>query len=376
MAKRGRPTISILLEEGERVELERLARRSRTNRDLAIRAKIVLSLADGLTGIAVAERLHVSPPTVVKWRKRFLEGRVGALYDEPRPGAPRKITDEVVEQVVVTTLESKPTGKTHWSTRELAKKQGMSQSAVSRIWRAFGLRPDRAGTFKLSNDPLFIEKVRDIIGVYQAAGKGAFVLCVDEKSQVQALERSQPIIPMQIGQEELRTHDYLRHGTTTLFAALNVATGGVIGKCFGQHRSVEFVKFLDHVDSQVPKDLDIHIVMDNYGTHKTELTKNWFLKHPRYHIHFTPTYSSWLNQIERWFAILTLRAIKRGSHRNTRELEADIRKFIDAHNDNPKPFQWVKTADEILASVARFAQRTGTLAEPENINKESTDSGD
>lgn len=322
------------------------------------------------------ERLHVSHATVVKWRRRFHEGRVESLHDEPRPGAPRKISDDLVEHVVVATLESKPAGKTHWSTRDLARKLGMSQSAVSRIWRAFGLKPDQSSGFKLSNDPLFVEKVRDIIGVYQAAGSGAFVLCVDEKSQVQALERSQPVIPMQIGQEELRTHDYMRHGTTTLFAALNVATGGVLGRCYGRHRSIEFVKFLDYLDSQVPRDLDIHIVMDNYGAHKTELVKKWFLKRPRYHIHFTPTYSSWLNQIERWFAILTLRAIKRGSHRSTRELESDIRRFIESYNEDPKPFQWVKPADEILASVARFAQRTRSLVESDHISIEVTDSGD
>jgi transposase len=328
-----------------------------------MRAKIVLGLSEGLTGDEVGRRLHVTPQTVGKWRKRFSEGRVAGLYDEPRPGAPRKITDEQVEKVVVATLETKPEGCTHWSSRELANKQGISQSAISRIWRAFGLRPDKAGTFKLSNDPLLVEKVRDIVGIYQASGKGTFVLCVDEKSQIQALERSQPIIPMQIGQEELKTHDYLRHGTTTLFAALNVATGGVIGKCFARHRSSEFVKFLDHVDSQVPQDLEIHIVMDNYGTHKTEQVKKWFLKHPRYHVHYTPTYSSWLNQVERWFALLTERALKRGSHRTTRELETAIRNFIGAYNKEPKPFVWVKSADQILASIGRFAERTVKLAE-------------
>lgn len=329
-----------------------------------MRAKIVLALSTGANGKSVSASLGVCEHTVAKWRTRFNNSRVEALYDEPRPGAPRRITDERVEEVVVTTLESKPDGATHWSTRDMAKKTGVSRSSVNRIWRAFGLKPHRADTFKLSNDPLFIEKVRDIVGVYAAAGHGAIVLCVDEKSQIQALERSQPVIPMQIGQEELRTHDYLRHGTTTLFAAFNVATGGVIGKCFGQHRSIDFVKFLDYVETQVPKDLDIHIVMDNYGTHKTELTQKWFLKHPRYHIHYTPTYSSWLNQVERWFALLTLRAVKRGSHRTTRELERDIRKFIDAHNADPKPFVWTKTADEILAAVARFAERTAKLAGP------------
>jgi len=363
MPRTGRPTTSVVLREGEREELERLARRVRANRDLSVRAKVVLSLAGGRSGKEVGEQLRVSKPTVVKWRKRFNEGRVESLYDEPRPGAPRRIGDAKVEEVVVRTLETKPEGATHWSTRDLAEKLGLSQSAVSRIWRAFGLRPHRSDTFKLSNDPLLVEKVRDIVGLYMCAQDGAFVLCVDEKSQIQALERSQPVIPMQVGQEELRTHDYLRHGTTTLFGALEVATGRVIGKCFAQHRSIEFVKFLDHVEENVPKDLDVHIVMDNYGTHKAPLTKQWFLKHPRYHLHFTPTYSSWINQIERWFALLSQRAVKRGSHRSTRELEQTIRKFVETYNQNPKPFVWVKTADQILASIARFAERSAKLAD-------------
>jgi transposase len=375
MARTGRPAVVIELRDGEKEELERLSRRSRTNRDVSVRAKIVLALASGETGTSVGARLHVSKPTIVKWRKRFAEGRVEALYDEARPGAPRRIADEEIERAVVATLEEKPEGSTHWSSRILAEKLGMSQSSVSRIWRAFGLRPDRSGTFKLSPDPLLVEKVRDIVGVYAAAREGALVLCVDEKSQIQALERSQPVIPMQIGQEELRTHDYLRHGTTTLFAALNVATGGILGKCYGKHRSVEFLKFLDLVDAGVPKDLDVHVVMDNYGTHKTKTVQTWFLERPHYHVHFTPTYSSWLNQVERWFAILTQRAIKRGSHRSTRELEQAIREFIDAYNADPKPFVWVKTADDILSSIARFAQRTAKLAEP-TIRKEFTDSGD
>jgi transposase len=355
--------VPVVLRDREREDLERLAKRVRTNRDLGMRAKIVLSLSSGLTGKEVARKVGVTEHTVSKWRRRFNEGRVGGLLDEPRPGAPRKITDDRVEKVVVETLETKPEGMTHWSTRQMAKKQGMSRSAISRIWRAFGLRPDKQDTFKLSNDPQLVEKVRDIVGVYAAAQEGAYVLCIDEKSQIQALERSQPVIPMQIGQEELRTHDYLRHGTTTLFAALEVATGGVIGKCFPSHTSTEFVKFLDHVDANVPKEVEVHVVMDNYGTHKTDLVKRWFLKHPRYHIHFTPTYSSWINQVERWFALLTQRAIKRGSHRTTRELEKAIRDFIEAHNADPKPFVWVKTADEILASIRRFAERTVILAD-------------
>lgn len=367
MARGGRPTVGIVLQEGEREELERLVRRARTNRDLAMRARIVLALAQGKKGDEICAELHVSRPSVVKWRHRFHSKRVDGLYDEPRPGAPRKISDEDVERLVVWTLETKPEAATHWSTRTLAEKLGVSQSTVSRVWRAFGLKPHRADTFRLSNDPLLVEKVRDIVGLYLNPPANAVVLCVDEKSQIQALERAQPIIPMQIGQTELRTHDYLRHGTTTLFAALSTATGKVIGKCYPRHRAEDFVKFLAEIDRNVPKDMEIHVVMDNYGTHKSQTARNWFLKHPRFHLHFTPTYSSWINQVERWFALLTERAIKRGSHRSTRELEAAIRGFIDQHNQVTQPIRWVKQADEILAAIGRFAERTLAIAPTRDI---------
>jgi transposase len=301
--------------------------------------------------------------TVSLWRSRFHEKRIEGLNDEPRPGAPRKIGDDAVEEVVRLALESKPQGETHWSTRSMAKKVGLTQTAVSRIWRAFGLQPHRSDGFILSNDPLLVDKVRDIVGLYMCPPTNALVLCVDEKSQIQALQRSQPVIPMQIGQTELQTHDYARHGTTTLFAALNHATGNVIGKCYPRHRSSEFVKFLDVIDVNVPKDLDVHLVLDNYATHKTDEVKRWLLKRPRYHLHFTPTHASWLNLVERWFALLTQKAVKRASHTSVSKLEMDIRNFIEANNTDPKPFKWHKTADEILASIARFATRTLVLSQ-------------
>jgi transposase len=284
--------------------------------------------------------------------------RLDGLLDEPRPGAPRKISDAQVEQVVTLALESKPEGATHWSTREMAKRLGVSAMAVSRIWRAFGLRPHRSENFKLSPDPLLIDKVRDVVGLYLNSPHKAVVFCVDEKSQIQALDRTQPVLPMRPGQLERRTHDYRRHGTTTLFAALEIATGKVIGQIHRRHRSLDFRKFLDTVDSNVPDGLDVHLVMDNSSSHKSPMIRAWFAKRPRYHLHFTPTYGSWLNQVERWFALLTQRQIKRGTHRSVRELERAIKDFIQHHNRDPKPFQWIKTADQILASIARFAQRT------------------
>ena len=359
----GRRTPVLELREGEKEALERLARRSRSSRDLALRARMVLGVAAGKAQKKVAEELHVTSQTVGKWRVRFEEGRLDGLLDEPRPGAPREIGDDKIEALIALTLEQRPEGATHWSTRTMAKRLELSQSAVSRIWRAFGLKPHRAESFSLSKDPLLVEKVRDIVGLYMSPPANALVLCVDEKSQIQALERSQPVIPMTIGQVELRTHDYLRHGTTTLFAALDVATGNVLGTCFPRHRSVEFVKFLDRVEASVPPGLEIHLILDNYGTHKTQLVKNWLLKRPRYHLHFTPTHGSWLNQVERWFALLSERAIKRSAHRSVAGLERDIRAFIELHNKEPKPFRWVKDADAILASVARFAERTSKLAE-------------
>jgi transposase len=297
---------------------------------------------------------------VGKWRARFLKSRVDGLHDEPRPGSPRKISDEQVEKVIIETLESTPRGQTHWSTRELAKVTGMTRMTISRIWRAFGLQPHRSETFKLSPDPLLIEKVRDIVGLYMNPPDRALVLCVDEKSQIQALDRTQPMLPMRPGQVERRTHDYKRNGTTSLFAALDLKTNRVIGQLHRRHRSQEFRSFLDTIEANVPADLDIHIVMDNYGTHKTASIRNWFAKRPRFHMHFTPTYGSWINLVERWFAEITNKRIRRGIFRSVKELEAAIREYIAVHNEDPKPFVWTKTADEILASMARFAQRTST----------------
>lgn len=341
----------------------RLARRTRANRDVAIRARIVLKLGEGLNNKQVASELRVCAHTVGLWHRRFCAHRLEGIYDEPRPGAPRKIGDEKIEEVVRLVLETKPEGQTHWSTRSMAEKVGMTQTAVSRIWRAFGLQPHRSKGFVFSNDPLLVEKVRDIVGLYMSPPANALVLCVDEKSQIQALERSQPVIPMQIGQTELKTTDYMRHGTTTLFAALDKATGNVLGKCFPRHRSSEFVKFLDLIDANVPKELDVHLVLDNYQTHKTEAVRKWLLKRPRYHLHFTPTHASWLNLVERWFALLAQRAIKRGSHTSVTALERDIRAFIQVNNQTPRPFTWHKTADEILAAIARFATRTLDLSQ-------------
>ena len=353
----GRPKALLHLTQEEQDTLTRYVRRHKTAQRLALRARIVLRCAEGLPNTVVAEELGISQPTVGKWRYRFVERRLDGLLDEPRPGAPRKVSDEEVERVVTLTLESTPEGATHWSIRTMANRVGVSRSTVNRIWRAFGLQPHRAETFKLSTDPLFIEKVRDIVGLYLNPPERALVLSVDEKSQIQALDRTQPLLPMSLGYPEQRTHDYVRHGTTSLFAALDVATGKVIGKCYRHHRGKEFKKFLDTIDAAVPADLDIHLICDNYGTHKTPAIKSWFAKHPRYHIHFTPTYASWINQVERWFAQLSQRQLKRGTHRSTMALEKAIREFIDVSNENPKPFVWIKSADEILESVKRYCNR-------------------
>ena len=357
----GRPKVALILTEDERVRLTSLAHRSRTAAQLARRARIVLACAEGHHHTVVAKRVRVSPATVGKWRARFLRDRLDGLLDEPRPGAPRTVTAAHVERVVMVTLETPPPGATHWSTRSLATATGLSRMTISRIWQAFGLRPHRSETFKLSPDPLLIEKVRDIVGLYINPPDHAVVLCVDEKSQFQALDRSAPLLPMQPGQAERRTHDYNRHGTTSLFAALDVQTGQVVGETHRRHRAVEFRKFLDRLDASVPLDLDVHIIMDNYGTHQTPLIRAWFANRPRFHVHFTPTYGSWLNLIERWFAELTTKQLRRGVHRSVRALEAAIREFIEAHNTKGRPFVWTKSANEILASIAPFAQRTLTL---------------
>ena len=355
---RGRPKAELILTTEERETLESWARRAKTAQALALRARIVLRCATGATNTAVAEKLDVTQQTVCKWRARFAARRVDGLLDEPRPGAPRTHDDAAVERLITKTLESKPRDATHWSTRSMAKASGMSQSMVGRVWRAFGLQPHRSETFKLSTDPLFVDKVRDIVGLYLNPPERALVLCVDEKSQVQALDRSQPLLPMRPGQVERRTHDYVRHGTTSLFAALDVKSGKVIGECYPRHRATEFRKFLDTIDSSVPPNLDVHLILDNYSTHKTALIKRWLAKRPRYHVHFTPTSGSWLNLVERWFLMLTDKQLRRGVHRSTDELKAAIMAYLKDSNKDPQPFIWTKTADQILASVAPFCQRT------------------
>jgi transposase len=357
----GRPKQPLNLTEEEHNQLQSLAHRARSQSLLARRARVVLACGEGLDNKTVARKVRVSLGMVGKWRSRFLKTRMEGLYDEPRPGAPRKVSDAEVEQVVIQTLESTPRGQTHWSTRGLAKATGLSRMTISRIWQAFGLQPHRSETFKLSPDPLLIEKVRDIVGLYMNPPDHALVLCIDEKSQIQALDRTQPLLPLRPGQAERRTHDYKRHGTTSLFAALDLKTNRVIGQLHRRHRSLEFRQFLDEIEAHVPAELDVHIIMDNYGTHKTPLIRKWFAKRPRFQVHFTPTYGSWINLVERWFAELTNKRIRRGVFRSVKELEAAIRDYIDVNNEDPKPFVWTKTADQILASIARYAQRTNAV---------------
>jgi transposase len=346
----------VALSDDERSELKALTMRRKTAQALALRARIVLACAEGGPNKEVAARLHVDEGTVSKWRRRFVERRIDGLHDEPRSGAPRTIADARVEAVIVKTLESLPADATHWSSRGMAKASGISVSSIQRIWRAFGLQPHRMETFKLSTDPNFVAKVRDIVGLYISPPERAVVLCVDEKSQIQALDRSQPMLPMRPGQPARRSHDYTRHGTTSLFAALDIATGRVIGKCYGRHRATEFRKFLDEIEAAVPADLDVHLVWDNYATHKTPLIRNWLAKRPRWHVHLTPTSASWLNQVERFFALLTDKKIRRGIYRSVALLRADIASFIARHNANPKPFRWTKSADDILTSIERFCR--------------------
>lgn len=355
---RGKVATAISVNEQERETLERWARRPKSAQALATRARIILACAQGERNDVAAKEAGVTAWTVSKWRRRFATGGIDGLLDEPRPGAPRKITDADVERVITLTLESTPTDATHWSTRSMAKRSGMSQSAVSRIWRAFALQPHRSETFKLSKDPLFVEKVRDIVGLYMSPPDNALVLCIDEKSEVQALDRTAPLLPMRPGQIERRTHDYRRHGTTSLFAALDTATGKVLGSLHRRHRSIEFVKFLDQIDAAVPPDLDVHLVLDNYATHKTPRVHRWLAKRPRYQLHFTPTSASWLNLVERWFAALTEKQLRRGVFRSTRELEDAIMRYLEATNQQPKPFIWTKTADQLFATIARFCERT------------------
>ena len=348
--------------EEERQALERLTRRRRSAQAMALRARIILEGATGSTNRAVATSLGVTAATVGKWRRRFVAARLDGLFDEPRPGAPRTITDERVEAVIVKTLEEKPADATHWSTRSMARSMGMSQTSIGRIWRAFGLQPHRAQSFKLSTDPLFIEKVRDVVGLYLDPPERAVVLCVDEKSQIQALARFQPILPMLVGTPERRSHDYVRHGTTSLFAGLDTLTGKVIGALHRRHRASEFKAFLERIEAEVPAELAVHLVLDNYATHKTPAIKRWLLRHPRFHLHFTPTGASWLNLVERWFAELTTKKIRRGAHTNVPNLERDIRGWIATWNESPRPYVWVKTADQILASLARYCERISDSA--------------
>jgi transposase len=340
----------------QRDELQRWLRRPKTSQALAQRARIILASEGGSSDIAIAAQLGTTRETVGKWRRRFLQRGCEGLLDEARPGAPRQIRDEDVEQVLTLTLESTPKDATHWSTRSLAQACGLNQTAVSRIWRAFALQPHRTETFKLSSDPLFIEKVRDIVGLYLHPPERAVVLCVDEKSQIQALERSQPLLPMRPGLPERRSHDYERHGTTSLFAAFNAATGSVLSKCYSRHRSTEFKKFLEEIGRNVPADMSIHLVLDNYGTHKTALIHHWLAKRPRFYLHFTPTSASWLNLVERWFGLITEKQIRRGSFRSTRELEEAIGRYVETYNQNPRPFIWTKTADQIFESLKNYCE--------------------
>ena len=355
---RGRPIPPLALDGAERETLEQWTRRPKTAQALALCARIVLACADGHSNTRVAADLRVCVDTVGKWRSRFLEQGLEGLLDQPRSGRPRMIDDADVERVIALTLETTPRDATHWSTRSMARRSGLSHTTVSRIWRAFALQPHRTETFKLSADPLFIENVRDIVGLYLDPQDRALVLCVDEKFQIQALDRTRPLLPLRPGQVERRTHDYVRHGTTSLFAALDASTGKVIGQCHRRHRAVEFRKFLDAIESEVPAELDVHLIADNYATHKTALIRNWFAKRPRFHIHFTPTSASWLDLVERWFGLLTEKQLRRGVHQSSGELEAAIYRYLDVTNEDPKHLVWTKTADQILASVARFCQCT------------------
>jgi transposase len=355
--RRGRPTPAILLTEEERQTLERWARRPTTSQALALRCRMVLACAEGLSNVEAGARLGVHEKTVGKWRARFLQRRLEGLTDEPRPGAPRTITDEQVEEVITKTLEEAPTDATHWSTRSMARATGMSQTAVSRIWRAFGLKPHQDEAWKLSTDPQFIDKVRDICGLYLNPPEAAVVLCVDEKSSIQALDRTAPVLPLLPGVAQRRSHDYRRHGVTNLYAALDVASGMVISQLTARHRAIEFRRFLGRIDSQVPPGLAVHVICDNSSTHHTPAIRRWLLAHPRFQLHFTPTYSSWLNLVERWFAELTNKWLRRGTHRSVAELTSSIQAWIDTWNQHPRPFVWTKTADQILENTTRYLQR-------------------
>ena len=358
MARTGRRIAVLELTDEEREQLVRWERRRKSSQALALRSRIVLRCATGAANKQVAADLGVSQPTVGKWRRRFCELRLDGLCDDLRPGRPASITTDQVEEVLVATLESTPENATHWSRAKMAQRSGLSKSTVGRIWKSFELKPHRAESFKLSNDPFFMEKVHDVVGLYLDPPEAAVVLCVDEKSRVQALARSQPALPMMPGMPEKRTHDYLRHGTTSLFAAFDISDGSVISSLHRRHRAVEFKKFLVKIDKQVPDELEVHLVCDNYGTHKSPAIRRWLEAHPRFHIHYTPTYSSWINQVERWFAYLTADLLQRSDHRSVQALEKDIRDWVKAWNKAPRPFIWTKPAEQILASLQRLLQRT------------------
>jgi len=369
MARTGRPKAELTLSDDERATLERWARRAKSSQVLALRANIILACAEGRDNKETAALLRCHQATAGKWRKRFIERRLDGLADEPRPGRTPTITDEQVERVVIDTLEETPADATHWSRSSMAERSGLSRATIGRIWKAFRLKPHLADTFKLSSDPLFVEKVYDVVGLYLNPPEHAVVLCVDEKSQVQALDRSQPVLPMMPGMPEKRTHDYVRHGTVDLFAAFDIATGLVIAKTYKSHRAKEWIKFLEEIDKQVPQlaepdepggephVLRIHIVADNYATHKTPAVQEWLDKHPRFRVHFTPTSSSWLNQVERWFGLLTGKLLRRGVHKSVRQLEKDILAWVDTWNEDPRPFIWTKSAEEILESLGRLLLR-------------------
>lgn len=359
----GRRKAPLVLAEEAKATLERYARGRTVSQGLALRARIVLACAKGQDNAEVAAALGVTPQTVGKWRKRFIARGIEGLSDLPRPNVHRKLSDERVEEVVKSTLEALPPGSTHWSTRKMAKRSGVSRSSVSRIWRAFKLKPHRQDTFTLSTDDFFVEKVRDVVGLYMNPPDHALVLCADEKTQIQALQRSQPLLPLDFGQTVKRTHTYVRHGTTNLFAALDVSTGRVIGELFPRKRASEFRRFLATIDSQTTPDAEIHLIVDNSSIHGAPTIQRWLKRHPRFRLHFVPTYSSWLNLVERWFAKLTEDALRRGNHTSTQELEDAIKAYIEASNDDPRPFVWTKTADQILSKVARFCQRTLAHAE-------------
>jgi len=349
--------VAIELSVAERDQLDAWTRRRSSAQAVALRSRIVLAAAEGLKNTEIAERVGVTRPVVTKWRNRFAEDRLEGLLDEPRPGRPRTVTDAQVEEVIVKTLETTPKDATHWSTRSMASEVGLTQSAVHRVWRAFGLQPHRQETWKLSKDPQFVDKVKDVVGLYLDPPERAVVLCVDEKSQIQALDRTAPILPILPGTPERASHDYKRSGTSSLYAALNVTTGQVIGSLHARHRAIEFKKFLQTIDREVPAELAVHLVLDNASTHKTPAIQRWLVAHPRFVLHFTPTSSSWLNLVERWFAELTTKKLRRGAHRSVGQLNTDIRAWIETWNDDPKPFVWTKTADQILQSIARYCNR-------------------